>query len=692
MLPRMRMRMRLRRESTECLLAGAPALLIFIWWITREGGYFERSWMPGAILLTVVGAASVIALRADVALPSRPARIALAAFGAYVAWSFLSILWAGTPGDALEGSQRALLYLACFALFVLLPWTPRALLVALLAFIATMTIAGAVTVVRLAGDVPLADLFIDARLRAPVGYHNAAAALWTMAAVPALVLSARSEVPVWLRPPLLASATLMLGLAVLCQSRGWLYTLPVVLLAALLLSPDRLKLIPFAAFGLGEVAIAARDLLAVNSEGTGLEPGVAERALRPVIDGALTTLGACTGGALVAGFALVYAERLLRGRLVLGRRARRLVGAGLVAAAVAGGAGAVMVATHGDPSGRLQTAWTQFTDMGSETAEGETHLATLGSTRYDFWRVALDAWREHPVAGLGQDNFADYYARHRRSPFEEPRWVHSLALRLLAHTGTVGAALFLAFLAAVGAGMLGVWRAARDPAARAVAGAALLPAVVWVAHGSVDWLWEFPALSMAAMAFTGAALATRAAAEPETAAQAEPPVAARSARAQRAIGAGAVAALLGVSALMAPSLIADSAASSAARDWRDDPGRALERLELARTLNPLAARPWLVEGQIQARRGELAAAQAAFARAGAKQRTAWYPPFAQALVASAAGDRPGARRWLLVARRRNPRDRLVADALRRVDSRPVTFDEAQRRLRERLDVRRNVAR
>jgi Flp pilus assembly protein TadD len=680
--------MRLRRASTECLLAGAPALLILIWWVTREGGYFERSWMPGAVLLVAVGAASVIALRADIALPSRPARIAVAAFGGYGAWSFASILWAAAPGDALEGSQRALLYLVSFALFALLPWTPRTLLVALLAFIATMTIVGVVTALRLAGDAPFADLFIDARLRAPVGYHNAAAALWTMAAVPALVLAARSELPIWLRPPLLAAATLLLGLAILCQSRGWLYTLPLVLLAALLLSPDRLKLVPFAAFGLGEVAIAARDLLAVNRAGAGMAPADAEQLVRPVLDGAMTTLGACTAGALVAGIALVYAERVLRERIVLGRRARRLIGAALAAALVGGGSGAAIVVTHGDPLGGLNSAWTQFTDINSPAVAGEAHLATLGSTRYDFWRVALDAWRDHPIAGLGQDNFADVYARDRRSSFEEPRWVHSLPLRLLAHTGIVGAALFLAFLAAIAVAVVCVWRSARAPAAQAAAGAALLPAVVWLTHGSVDWLWEFPALSCAAVAFAGAALAlgrgaADGGAEP---ASAKPP---RSPRAQRAIMAGALAAVLAVTALMVPSLISDSEVTNAARRWRADPARAFERLKLARALNPLTARPWLVEGQIHARRRELAAAQTAFAHASDNQPDAWYPRFARGLIASAAGDPAEARRWLRAAQQRSPLDPIVADALRRVDDTPMTFDEAQRRLGARIAARRN---
>ncbi|MGH2944175.1 MAG: O-antigen ligase family protein, partial [Solirubrobacteraceae bacterium] len=444
--------MGLRRASMECLLAGAPALLIFVWWTVREGGYFERSWMPGAVLILTVGAASAVALRSELALPSRAAKVAVAAFAAYVLWSFASIAWAGNPGDALEGSQRALLYLACFVLFALLPWTPRSALVALIAFVATMTVVGTVTAVRLAGDTPIGELFVDARLRVPVGYHNAAAALWTMAAVPALVLAARREVGPWLRPPLLAAATLLLGLAMLCQSRGWLYTLPLVLLAALLLSPDRLKLALFAGFALCEVAIAAPDLLAVNSAGADLDPVAAQRALRPVLDGAMTTLAATTAGAFVAGIALVYAEGVLRDRVVLTARGRRLIGAGLAIAVIGGGSAAALVATDGDPLGRVDSAWTQFTSVDSEVvADGGSHLASFGSTRYDFWRVALEVWREHPVLGLGQDNFVDAYARLRRSAFEEPRWVHSLPLRLLAHTGAVGAALFLAFLGAIAA-------------------------------------------------------------------------------------------------------------------------------------------------------------------------------------------------------------------------------------------------
>ncbi len=521
-----------------------------------------------------------------------------------------------------------------------------------------------------------------------------------MAAVPALALSARREMRAELRPLLLASATLLLGLAVLGQSRGWLYTLPLVLLGALVLSPDRLKLVVFGAAALCEVGIAAPDLLAVKSAGEGLDPASAERAMRPVLDGAMTTLVATTAGAFVAGIALVYAEHVLRDRIVLGRRARRTLGAVLAVVVVAGGAGAVLVKTHGDPLGRVSSAWTQFTDAGSEVDAGESHLASLGSTRYDFWRVALDVWRDHPLLGIGQDNYADAYARRRHNAFEEPRWTHSLPLRLLAHTGAVGAVLFVVFLGAVAVAAAGAWRRARGLAMRAAVGAALLPGVVWIVHGSVDWLWEFPALSGAALALAGAAVAlgrpgaeepVLAGTEPEAAAGLEPRAAphVRPARRQRAIVAGAIAAVLAGAAIMVPSLVSDSEVSEAALHWRADPARALQRLELARALNPLAARPWLVEGQVQADRGHLPRARLAFARATEQQPDAWYPRFAAGLLASEAGDGAAARRWLRSAQERNPLDPLVADALRRLSGAPMTFDEGVRGMKERLDIRRN---
>jgi O-antigen ligase len=138
--------------------------------------------------------------------------------------------------------------------------------------------------------------------------------------------------------------------------------------------------------------------------------------------------------------------------------------------------------------------------------DGTAHFSLgLGSNRYDFWRVGLGELQRHPLNGIGTDNFAiDYLAR--RKSIEEPVYPHSLEIRVLAQTGVVGALLLGAFLVfALLAGARG--RRSADSDAAAAAPLALMLAVQWLVHGSVDWFWEFPALS--AMALFGLAVAAR---------------------------------------------------------------------------------------------------------------------------------------------------------------------------------------
>lgn len=670
---------RVSQQSIECAIVAVATLAVFIWWTTQGGGYFARDWMAGTLLLVAVGASTMVGLRREIALPGRAALLALAALGAYVVWSFLSITWAGAPADALDGSQRALAYLVCFSIFVLLPWTPRALLACVLGFVATMTVLAAVTLARLTDATALAERFIDGSLLGPAGYHNASAALFAMAGVPALMLAPQRDLPAWLRALLLAAATLLLGVAGLGQSRGLLLTAPVVALAALLLVPDRLRFALFCAPVLGALALAAPAVLDVGQAGAGVAVATAEPVMRPLLDTAVTRLALVTAATLAAAIALLAVEHRLPVREPLGRAARRRLAAALMAVALLGAGAAGLVATDGDPLGGVDRAWSQFTDVDSKSASTSTGL---GSGRYDFWRVAVQAWRAHPLVGLGQDNFIEFYAERRRTQ-EEPRWVHSLPLRLLAHTGLVGAILFAAFLGAAGHGIAGAWRAAREPQARAVIGAACVPAVIWLAHGTVDWLWEVPALSLAALALAAAALALHTPHRPS------PGAPARSRRAQRLVAAGAIAAALVVAVVLGPAFLSDREVALASRLAWDDPAGAYARLDRAAALNPLAPEPALVEGRIAQQHGDLARAHSAFAQAARRAPRAWYPRFALGLVATARGDRDAARRELQAAQQRNPRDRLIAEALARVGgAQPVRFAEAQRRLRARRRIQR----
>ncbi len=165
------------------------------------------------------------------------------------------------------------------------------------------------------------------------------------------------------------------------------------------------------------------------------------------------------------------------------------------------------LAAAGDPVARVRHAWDTFKSpkgYAANSTTGSRLTSGLGSSRYDFYRVALDEFAAHPLLGIGADNFAEPYLAHGRST-ETPRYPHSVEMRTLVQTGLVGALLAVVGL---GAALLAAWRAlARhpDPLARAVAAAAMAGFAYWVVHGSFDWFWEFAGLGAPAFALLGLA-------------------------------------------------------------------------------------------------------------------------------------------------------------------------------------------
>jgi O-antigen ligase len=139
---------------------------------------------------------------------------------------------------------------------------------------------------------------------------------------------------------------------------------------------------------------------------------------------------------------------------------------------------------------------------------GATRYTTLQSNRYDYWSVALRAFGDEPVRGVGAGGWAVYWLRDRHVT-EFAQDAHSLPLQTLAELGLVGFALLVAFLGGV------AW-AARDALARApaLAGGATAGFVVWLAHAPLDWDWEMPAVTLVAIALAGLLLALSRPAEP----------------------------------------------------------------------------------------------------------------------------------------------------------------------------------
>jgi tetratricopeptide (TPR) repeat protein len=642
-------------ESLRQAPATVPALVavaLFLVWDTDQAGYPLTHWAPGGlvVLALLLVALAFVPLRLREVPPA--VRIAALCLALYTAFSFLSILWAGVPGDAWEGADRTLLYLLVFLLFAC--WRQRGFSAALLVvgWTLAMIVLAAFTALHVYGG-SLGRLFGGARLLYPADYPNASAAQWLMAFWPALLLARSERLWWWLRGLLAGGAVLLAAVALLSQSRGSLYATPVMLLLVFLALPGRLRtfaVLAPVAVGLGAIVPI------VLHVGSHLESGVGAR--HAVHSATLAMFVAALGVGLVVALGAALERRSTPAPRVAAR-ARRALGAVAVLTLVAILAGGWVAA--GDPITRLEHGWQTFKGgYAADNPHGNRLVSGLGSNRYDFYRVALDEFLANPLLGIGADNFAEQYLRHGRSG-ETPHYPHSVELRTLAQTGLVGALLAVVGLgAALFAAMRAVCARA-DPLASAVAAAALAGFGYWAVHGSVDWFWEFAGLGAPAFALLGIACAL---APRQSVAGA--PVRDRLPRRPLFAAAVLAVAVLAVAfatlALAAPWL-SQLEVESAARVWPTAPAKAYARLSEAARLNPLSDEPYVVAGSIALRFGELRRADREFARALERVPGDSYATLERGAIASSLGERQRALLLLGRAAYLDPRDPLARRAL-----------------------------
>ncbi|MGZ6705514.1 MAG: O-antigen ligase family protein [Solirubrobacteraceae bacterium] len=621
----------------------APALLVvalLVWLVVEDGGYAITRWAPVGIV-----AVALLAVRLAVAPPAwravpRPVLVATGALALYTAWSGLSIAWAHDRGIAWEGTDRTLLYLALFALLALWPLRPAAAGAVAGAWVLATGVFALVTFVHLASVSDPSRLFISDRVLGPAGYVNASAALWLMALWPAALLAAARETPWAARGVLVGAAAVLADLALLSQSRGSVLAMPLTGVLLLLALPGRVRL-----FGV---------LLAV-----GAAVGVATPALQHV--GAVVRDGRSPAGALDTALVLSLAGAAVAGALVAagGMVARRRpVAPGVArgahrAGALAMGACAVVavvgaLAVAGSPAAAASRAWHSFKQGYTDQGQVNRLSTGLGSNRYDFYRVGLDALRSHPVGGLGADNFRAAYLQQGSSP-ETPAYPHSVEIRALASTGLVGAALLLAFAIALGVAVVGAGRATGSALGVAAIGAF----AYWAVHGSADWFWEVAGLGGAAFAAAGLAAATAPRSAAATATRTGSPLRV----------AWAVAGIALIAALVPPWL-AGRELDRAGPTFAADPGRAISHLRRAASLDPLSTAPLNVEGAAWLRVGDPARAQAAFAAARERDAHAFAPVLQLAAIVSARGDDRAAEPLIARARLLAPRDPVAREVER----------------------------
>ncbi len=654
------------------IVPGLACVGVFIAWAVAGGGFSTTSSAPGAIFLVALLAVVLIAVRPRLAAIPIPVRVALGFLCAFVVWNFLSILWADVQGIAWDGANRALIYLVVFAVFSLLAWRSSSMAIVMAVYAVALAVVAVVEIQQAVGADDPIRWFIGGRFAEPAGYANGVAALFIGGVWPALFLGSRRETPWPLRGVLLGVAAVLLEVALMTQSRGFVIVLPFALVIYLCVVSNRLRALLFTLLVAAAAAATTPVMLDVFTvaEDGGDVAGALESARSSILVSfvALAVIGAALG----------YADR----RVEISDRVAVASGriAAVCVAAVALVGVVLALAAIGNPLSWAGDRWDDFKGGYSEQGFGDTRFSgDLGSNRYDFWRIVInDQVAGSPLLGEGSDNFAETYLVGRESD-EDPLYPHSLPLRILGGTGIIGFLLFAGFGLATVVALVrsrGGWE---SKFRQGLIGAAIGAAAYVALHSSGDWLWSFPAITAPAFAWLG--MASR----PEQSREPVPGEERRSAPLRIAVAVAGVA--IGLLACLSLTLpwIAARDVQIASENWGADPDAAFERLDRARGLNFLSAEPDLTAGAIAAAMGDEGVAQRAFERAGERDPANWYALMEIGAVAGLRGEEGKALRELDRARTANPREPLIGEVRRRIRSGdPMSLREIDRVLLEKV--------
>ena len=443
-----------------CLLA-APTVLAFY-----SGGYFAQ---PRLIAGVVIWALVLcVAVAGPAPLPnSTPGRLALGGLVALTAWSALSILWAPQGGPAVQNVQRLVLYVGALLLAI---GTLRE--AGVRRAVEPALAAGAALVIGygLAGRV-LPDLVELAssrsalgRLEQPLTYWNAEGALAALGLVLCARLAGDPGRPRAIRLTAAALAPLLAAGLYLSYSRGALAVAVLGLLVLAALAPSRAQLRAAAVVLVTGACVAVvAELLPRSREGITLLAAL-------IVAGVATAFLVARTGAEPSEAPAWYSR--LR---PVAWAATALVAAGLLVGGIAE-----------RPSKR---------ELSSGAGAGR--LTSVSSNRYEYWRVALNAFRDDPLTGAGSGGFRVVWLQER--PIRETvRDTHSLEFEVAAELGLVG----LLALALLCGGVAVTARRALAGQGPVAAGAAAA-LVVWFLHASIDWDWEMPAVTLPALVLAG---------------------------------------------------------------------------------------------------------------------------------------------------------------------------------------------
>jgi O-antigen ligase/polysaccharide polymerase Wzy-like membrane protein/tetratricopeptide repeat protein len=555
---------------------------------TMNGGYFPTAWGWVALSLFLVLVSTLI-LSGRIELGGFCVFM-LAGLALFVGWAAVSTVWSDSlPRSVLE-AQRGLVYLAalCAVLTLARRGSARSVFAGVLGAIAA--VGGYALATRLFPDRFGYDVSDAYRLTRPLGYWNSLGIFAAMGTLLAVGFAAHARTK---RGRALAAAVapVLLTTLALTFSRGAWIALVVGALAAVALSPNRVRLATHI------VVLAPPSALAVwlGSRMAGIAAPASPEATLTSGRRFLVVLAVIMVFSALMPAAADFAMRRVR----IGRGARRALGASTAIAAAT-----VVLVAFGSPTSLVGRATDSFRAPLPAADEGldERIFTFSGNGRHEYWSIAWSEYTSHPLLGSGAGTYELYWTQNRPNAFGA-RDAHNLYLETLAELGPVGLLLLVALLAspfvAFAFGRRG-----------SLSAAALGAYSAYVVHAGVDWDWEVPAVTLAAL-FCGAGVV----------------IAARSSRtftlstAGRA-GALGAAALLGAFAFVAS--VGNGALVASARAVLSG-NRAEAEAEARKALRwaPWSAEAWLALGRAQVAQGREAAALTSFQEGVRRDRREW---------------------------------------------------------------------
>jgi hypothetical protein len=467
--------------AAAVLVAGPVALAFW------SGGYFDG---PRLVALAAVGALlallAVSVPAAELVPASWPGRAAVGGLVLWAGWVGLSRGRSVLPDVAGDDAERILLY-AGFLAAGAVAWrrrrTARAAEPAVAVGILLVVLYG-LAGRWLPGIIELsATRSAGGRLEQPLTYWNAIGLLAAIGIVLCVRMAADEARGRDLRAGAAAAIVPLACGLYLSFSRGALAALAAGLIVLAVCAPSR-GLLRSGAIALLSAGVAVAVSAALD--GVRALEGTAEVRDREGLVALAVTL-------LCAGVAATLADRATRAER---RRAGTATGTIRLPGAARWVAGLLVVLIVAVPVLAARGDGDDGTGAGSGPAFGASsrRFSSVDSNRYAYWRVAVDAFRAHPVDGLGSGGFKAEWLRERNIPEDTARDAHSLPLETLAELGLVGFALLLVTFGAVAACARTVQR--QDPGLAAGLCAAL---TVWAVHAALDWDWEMPGATLPAL-------------------------------------------------------------------------------------------------------------------------------------------------------------------------------------------------